>query len=173
MCSVTSCGMPRSECLGHCWFRCDVVCIRHPDAEQRLPLQCCSAADTQEPWCATCRLLFFVLTRDGRRAYFGTAVRDSTADTIKAGSIAMFAARDALPCREANSSRWEHDVSASCSAALLLAHVAIQHWSTCHHTSKTCRSLQPGHLQLKQAKLAPFLYCLSSILVLMPTGRSP
>ena len=80
--------------------------IRHPDTDQGLPLQCCSAAETQEPWRATCRLLFFVLTRDGRRAYFGIAVRDSTPDTVKAGSIVMLAARDALPCREAESSRW-------------------------------------------------------------------
>eukprot|EP00891_Asterochloris_glomerata_P003829 jgi/Astpho2/3829/Aster-04352 len=72
------------------------------------------------------RLLFFVMTTDGRRAYFGTAIRDSTADTLKACSITMLAARDAIPCREVNSSRPLNIEAACYTRGLLLVSEAVQ-----------------------------------------------
>ena len=105
------------------------------------------------------------MTTDGRRAYFGTAIRDSTADTLKACSITMLAARDAIPCREVNSSRWarywrkdSQQRVASCSFALLLAHVCISAMKhTCHHISQEYCFLTACQLQLKQAGSALFL----------------
>ena len=56
-----------------------------------------------------CHLQAAVLCADqgwAQGLFWGLLSRDSTADTVKAGSTIMLAARDALPCREANSSRW-------------------------------------------------------------------